>query len=142
MLAGVLTAGAPAEGQLGGTGAFVIDKVVLGDTTLRGPVTIAVSCTNGREETITFDRGVTPTPQLVGGLAPGTICTVTEPVSGANKLRFGDHRGCAGGDRRRPVDHADRAGREHVHGGPRHLEDATGLCDGEQDDGRRLRPTR
>ena len=73
----------PAAGQLEDTGAFVIDKVLEGDAALRGPVTIAVSCSNGREETITFAPGVDPTEQVVGGLAPGTTCTVTEPVDGS-----------------------------------------------------------
>jgi hypothetical protein len=72
----------PVAGQLEGTGAFVIEKVLVGDFLLRGPVTIAVSCTNGREETITFAPGVFPTEQVIGGLAPGTTCTVTEPENG------------------------------------------------------------
>ena len=73
-----------AAGQLEDTGAFVIDKVLEGDALLRGPVTIAVSCSNGREETITFAEGVDPTEQVIGGLAPGTTCRVTEPVDGSN----------------------------------------------------------
>ncbi len=82
-LLAVVVQGLPAAGQLAGTGAFVIDKVLEGDASLRGPVTIAVTCSNGREETITFAPDVTPTAQVVGGLSPGTTCTVTEPVDGS-----------------------------------------------------------
>jgi hypothetical protein len=74
----------PAASQLSGTGAFVIDKVMSGDVLLRGTVTLAVSCSNGRQETISIAPGVVPAPQVIGGLAAGTKCTVTEPVTGAN----------------------------------------------------------
>ena len=86
----------PVSGQVAGTASFVIDKVLEGDAALRGPVTIAVSCSNGREETISFARGVSPTEQVVGGLAPGTTCTVTEPVDGSNRGGGGDDDGRAG----------------------------------------------
>jgi hypothetical protein len=60
----------PASGQVPGSGSFVIDKVFEGDAALRGSVTIAVSCSNGRQETINIAPGVSPTEQVVGGLAP------------------------------------------------------------------------
>src|SRR5262245_64732962 len=75
---------APAASQFTGTGAFVIDKVMEGDVLLRGPVTLAVSCSNGREETIDIAPDVVPAPQLIGGLAPGTTCAITEPLDGTN----------------------------------------------------------
>jgi hypothetical protein len=75
---------APAIAQLEGTASFIVDKVLEGDALLRGEITIEVSCSNGRFETITYAVGVVPTPQVIGGLAAGTTCTVTEPVDGSN----------------------------------------------------------
>ena len=74
----------PAAGQVAATGGFVIEKVFEGDAALRGAVTIAVSCSNGRSETIIYAPGGAPTDQVVGGLAPGTRCTVTEPADGSS----------------------------------------------------------
>jgi hypothetical protein len=83
-LFGLLAYPSSAAAQLGDTGAFSIVKVFEGDALLRGEVIIAVSCSNGREETITIAPGVVPAPQVIGGLAPGTTCTVSEPVDGSN----------------------------------------------------------
>lgn len=65
-------------------GSVRVTKTVGGDAAEdRGPITIAVDCSDGSSTSATFEPGEPVTDVVLPGVEPGAVCTVTEPADGA-----------------------------------------------------------